>query len=109
VPAIAIAYASDSKSCELEDERDHEQRHLRAATADVPELLQVVRRDLTTGGREDLHDPEQNDDLWHLDRDRCREELPDDGQLAIGVAPAGARVCPRRSLLAVIGQRHRQP
>ncbi len=68
---------------ELQDERDHEQRDLSAAAAEVPVRLQVVRSGLPAGGRQDLHNPEEEDDLRNLRGYRRRKEAPDHRQLAV--------------------------
>ena len=71
---------------ELQHEPDDEHEHLDAAAFEVAVGLQVVRRGLAAGGRQDLHHPEEEDDLRDLGRDRRGKEATDQRQLGVPLA-----------------------
>src|ERR1700728_1671152 len=70
-------------SSELQCEPDDEEDDFGSAAANVPPRLQVVRRRLPACRGEDLHHPEQDDDLGDLRSDRLGEETTNHWQ-AIG-------------------------
>ena len=77
----------------LQQQPDDDHQHLGAATLEVAVRLQVVRRGLTTGGRQDLHDPEDKNDLRDLRRDRSGKEATHqrDQPVARARVPGGYR------------------
>ena len=74
---------------ELPGEPYEDQRDLDAARPEVPVRLQVVRGRLPSGGRQDLHDPEEGDDLRDLRGQRRGEVAPEHGHLILGAGGGG--------------------
>jgi hypothetical protein len=66
---------------ELEGDPDDDGEDLEAAAAEVAVVLQEVRGDLAAGGSQDLHHPEEGDDLRDLRGDGRRKEPADPRQL----------------------------
>jgi hypothetical protein len=60
-----------------------EQNHLGTPAAEVAIGLQVVGGGLPAGGGEELHHPEDEQDLWDLRGDRSGEEPADERDLAV--------------------------
>jgi hypothetical protein len=68
---------------ELQDEPDDEQRDLRAAASKIPVRLEVVRGDFPASGGQDLHHPEEEDDLGDLCGNGRRKEAPNHRYLVV--------------------------
>ena len=68
---------------ELQQQPRDDHEHLEAAAAEVAVRLEVVRRRLTAGSRQDLDHPEDEDDLRNLRRDRQRQETTDQRKLGV--------------------------
>ena len=71
---------------ELQQEPHDDHEHLEAAAPEVAVRLQVIRRGLPAGGRQDLHHPEEEDDLRNLRRDRRGKETTDQRKLGVPLA-----------------------
>ena len=69
-----VGEGSVAARVELREQPDDDHEHLDAAAEEVAEGLQVVRRGLTAGRRQDLHHPKDEDDLRHLRRHRSGKE-----------------------------------
>lgn len=74
---------SIAASSELPHESNGKHRDLDSAAFDVAEVLQVVGGCLTAGGSENLHHPEEQDDLRNLGDEGRRKNSTDDGKLAV--------------------------
>jgi hypothetical protein len=77
---------------ELQQEPNDDYEHLDATAPEVAIRLQVIRRGLPTGGRQDLHHPEDEDYLRYLRGNWGGKEATDQRKLRVAIMVSGSQV-----------------